>query len=154
MRWILLGGLGVLVAISATAQPPQGRGRGGAALDRGDQRPSRQHLRPDAAEDGQRQRGHRPPPPSPLLMVLDQDRDGQLSAAEIEAAAAALRTLDRNQDGVVDRRELRPPRDGRGDRFDGDRSRRSDKAGRGNRGRRGPVTPVEPATESGEEDSD
>lgn len=43
-----------------------------------------------------------------LMRVLDADRDGRLSANEINNATAALKQLDRNQDGQVDEQELRP----------------------------------------------
>ena len=57
------------------------------------------------------ERGHRPPPPPPpILAIFDTDRDGVISAGEIEAAAAALATLDKNSDGEITRDELRPPR--------------------------------------------
>lgn len=52
--------------------------------------------------------GHRPPP-SPLMMVLDTNRDGELDAAEIANASAALLTLDKNGDGKLTAEELRPP---------------------------------------------
>ena len=42
-----------------------------------------------------------------LMGLLDADHDGKLSASEIEGAAAALKKLDKNGDGVVDRDELR-----------------------------------------------
>jgi len=47
-------------------------------------------------------------------MALDADRDGELSAEEIEGAAAALKKLDKNDDGKLDRDELRPPHRGPG----------------------------------------
>lgn len=49
---------------------------------------------------------HRPPPP---WMMLDTDKDGEISASEIEAAAATLKSLDRNGDGRLTRAELGPP---------------------------------------------
>ncbi|WP_345684373.1 hypothetical protein [Novipirellula caenicola] len=44
----------------------------------------------------------------PLLRIFDADNDGELSAAEIDAAAVALRKLDRNRDGRLTAEELRP----------------------------------------------
>lgn len=44
----------------------------------------------------------------PLMQALDSDKDGELSAAEIAAAAAALKTLDKNSDGKLSAEELRP----------------------------------------------
>ena len=53
--------------------------------------------------------GGRPPhPPMPLMQALDTDRDHKISAAEIEASAAALKALDENGDGEITRDELRP----------------------------------------------
>jgi len=52
--------------------------------------------------------GHRPPP-SALMLALDTNHDGELSADEIANAPAALRVLDKNGDGKLDRDELRPP---------------------------------------------
>ncbi len=51
--------------------------------------------------------GHRPPPP-PLLKALDLDGDKEISAEEIDAAPESLVSLDRNKDGKLDERELRP----------------------------------------------
>ena len=44
----------------------------------------------------------------PVLAALDTDRDGEISSGEIEHAAAALRTLDRNHDGYLTADELIP----------------------------------------------
>src|SRR5690606_22917322 len=69
----------------------------------------------------------------PLFAALDTDRDGTISSAEIENAAAALRKLDKNNDGKLEPHELRPhfagrpgppPRDG--DRAHRDRDRARD----------------------------
>jgi hypothetical protein len=49
-------------------------------------------------------------PPSPLLFLFDEDQDGVISADEIEAASAALQTLDADGDGKLTIDELRPPR--------------------------------------------
>jgi hypothetical protein len=42
----------------------------------------------------------------PLLCVFDADRDGVLSASEINGATAALMNLDANHDGKIDPSEL------------------------------------------------
>ena len=60
------------------------------------------------------QRGGQRSAPSPMMMALDADKDGKLSAAEIANAATALKTLDKNADGILDSTELAPPRGGRG----------------------------------------
>ena len=44
----------------------------------------------------------------PLMVALDKDRDGELSAKEIENAVAALKKLDKNEDGKLTPEELRP----------------------------------------------
>ncbi|MGP0062296.1 MAG: O-methyltransferase [Isosphaeraceae bacterium] len=51
-------------------------------------------------------------PQNPLLQAFDTDRDGTLSAAEIDAAAAKLRERDANEDGKLTADEL--PRGGGG----------------------------------------
>ena len=55
------------------------------------------------------------PPFMPLMFALDADRDGELSASEIENAPVALRALDRDGNGKLTREELRPRFDGPGD---------------------------------------
>ena len=52
--------------------------------------------------------------PNPLLIALDTDKDGNLSAEEIENATAALKTLDKNNDGRLDQVETRPNFEGMG----------------------------------------
>lgn len=44
----------------------------------------------------------------PVMVALDADKDGEISAAEIENAAKALKTLDKNGDGKLSADELRP----------------------------------------------
>ena len=46
----------------------------------------------------------------PVMAVLDANGDGILDEKEIANATAALKKLDKNQDGKIDREELRPPR--------------------------------------------
>ena len=60
---------------------------------------------------------HRPegPPPDPLLMLFDTNRDEEISTQEMKQATEILKKLDRNQDGILTREELpRPPRPGEG----------------------------------------
>jgi len=58
--------------------------------------------------DGPPGLGHRPPPP-PVMVVLDANHDGVIDASEIANAGKALLQLDKNDDGKLDREELRPP---------------------------------------------
>lgn len=78
-------------------------------------------ARPEGAGENRPERPDRPegPPPGmtppPIIVALDADQDGVISAAEIEGAPAALAKLDQNNDGELTRDELhpggRPPRD-------------------------------------------
>jgi hypothetical protein len=52
---------------------------------------------------------HPKPPVHPVWTALDTDKDGELSAEEIEAAAEALAKLDANEDGKITRDEVKPP---------------------------------------------
>jgi hypothetical protein len=49
-------------------------------------------------------RGH------PIVRVLDTDKDGTLSAAELANAPTALKALDTNNDGIISADELHPVR--------------------------------------------
>ena len=51
---------------------------------------------------------HRPPPP--IIVALDLNHDGVISADEIAKAAESLKKLDKNGDGQLTPDELRPPR--------------------------------------------
>jgi caffeoyl-CoA O-methyltransferase len=53
-------------------------------------------------------------PQNPLLQAFDTDRDGTLSATEIDAAAATLRQRDANKDGKLTADELPRGQGGRG----------------------------------------
>jgi Ca2+-binding EF-hand superfamily protein len=48
------------------------------------------------------------------MAALDADHDGVISAAELDAAPAALKSLDRNADGRIDQTEMMPQGFGRG----------------------------------------
>ena len=71
----------------------------------------------------------------PVLAALDADKDGKISSKEIDNAAAALRTLDKNGDGNLTEDEVRPSFGGRGG--PGGRGGREGAQGRGGE-RRGP----------------
>lgn len=79
-------------------------------------------------------------PPSPVIQALDTDRDGTVSAAELEKAASSLATLDRNGDGKLSPEELRPDFAGRRDR--------EGREGREGAPARGPVSPAPAGEES------
>ncbi|MCH2060367.1 MAG: hypothetical protein MK183_07035 [Verrucomicrobiales bacterium] len=44
----------------------------------------------------------------PVIAALDADRNGELSAEEIDGAAKALKTLDQNRNGMLEREEFQP----------------------------------------------
>ncbi|HEY8903420.1 MAG TPA: hypothetical protein VIM48_06915 [Chthoniobacterales bacterium] len=52
--------------------------------------------------------GHKHLPPPAILVALDINHDGQLSADEIANASASLLTLDKNGDGILTHDELCP----------------------------------------------
>ncbi len=91
-----------------------------AAPEESDRRTSGRRPKPaDQAERAERQRpdGRRPGmySPSPLMQALDADKNGELSAQEIANASTALKALDKNTDGKLDRTELRRQRQGAGE---------------------------------------
>lgn len=71
---------------------------------------------PPAGPEGPRRPEGRPggrefrPFPHPLVAALDADRDGEISAAELQGAAESLKQLDRNKDGKLAGEEIGPPR--------------------------------------------
>lgn len=48
----------------------------------------------------------------PVMLALDQNKDGELGADEIARASASLLTLDKNKDGKLGEDELRPAPEG------------------------------------------
>ena len=89
---------------------PGGLGRGSQACPQGGQGRGRQ-----ACANGQK---------SVLLVLLDTDKDGSLGSAEINGAPAALKALDKNNDGQVSAEEIRPlPGCGRGCRWAQDQAK-------------------------------
>lgn len=68
----------------------------------------------EAPRDGKGPRGPRGPGgpggpgQNPVMLALDANQDGALSAAEIAGASASLAALDDNKDGKLTRDELRP----------------------------------------------
>jgi hypothetical protein len=59
------------------------------------------------AREPKEPRANRPPPP-PVIAALDADRDGIISAEEIQNAPTALLQLDKDKDGELTREELHP----------------------------------------------
>lgn len=115
LLWLML----MFVSLSATTalgQTGDDDPDGSASLaDRPEGERGRRFGRPELF------RGEFRPPQLPLMTALDADRDGEISPSEIENAAAALKSLDANEDGRLTRDELRPqfafrPPDGARDR--------------------------------------
>lgn len=70
--------------------------------------------RPGPREGGPDGPGHKMMVP-PLIVALDANKDGTISADEIANASAAIKSLDKNGDGAVQMEELRPkPPEGEG----------------------------------------
>lgn len=87
-------------------------GNASLALDRldkdGDGTLSRKEMAPRPPQ-GRKPQGPPPPKGPPVLLrALDLDKDGVLSAAEIEDAPLSLAVLDTDEDGSVSREEMRP----------------------------------------------
>ena len=72
----------------------------------------------------------------PVMAALDEDKDGVISASEIQNAEKSLTALDKNGDGKIDNNELRPSFGSPGGRSSSKGrggSRRGDRAGRDGR---------------------
>ncbi|MCO8124723.1 EF-hand domain-containing protein [Stieleria sp. TO1_6] len=114
--------IGALTADAQDTDSPDSNGR--AQIDNvqsGDVRPAEQRSPRRDGQTGNRRfgrptdQGNRPPGAGaemlrrmPVIAALDSDGDGELSTAEIDQAATALRKLDRNGDGRLDLREMMP----------------------------------------------
>jgi len=96
-QFIALLALVGLITTSVSSQQPQ--------EERGHQpRGERDQGRPGPHREG-------PPPPDPIFMLFDTDRDGELSQKEIEQATTILKKRDRDKNGFLTRDELpHPPR--------------------------------------------
>jgi hypothetical protein len=81
---------------------PQGPPPGGPDGQQGERPP--QGLPPGGDAN------HPHPPMPPVMMALDTNGDGVLSADEIANASASLLKLDKNGDGQLTMDEIRPPR--------------------------------------------
>ena len=117
------------LAATVMAQPPSG-GRGGQGP--GGERGGRGGQRGGPGGDMGRMMQM-----MPLIAALDANKDGVISTKEIDNAAAALRKLDKNNDGELDAEEMRPKRP------EGGRPERGGEAGarRGGQGRGGEAGP-------------
>lgn len=107
-----------LAATLVMAQPPEGgqpdRGpRDAGGRPEGDRGPG---GRPDGRGPGGPGGPRGPFGPPPFFTALDADGDGKITTAELENAATALKTLDKNNDGVLTPEELGPPRPSFGER--------------------------------------
>ncbi len=100
-----------LIADFLLAQPPEGRGER-------DDRPDARRGGPPGERGGPGGPGGRGGdfrrPEFPLMVALDTDKDGEISADEIKNASKLLNTLDKNEDGKLSPDELRPTFPGRG----------------------------------------
>lgn len=110
---VLAGVVAVALVVNVVTSQPPGE-------------PEPPDPRPAAPEDFEqpgppRRPGMPGPPPGfapvrmPLMAALDADEDGEISAEEIEHAAAALKKLDKNDDGKLTAEELRPSMPPRGE---------------------------------------
>lgn len=117
----LLSGVGILIASSAFAAPPDdGSGRRGPRGPRGPEGspPPGGAMQGGAMQGGAMRGGAmqggmmqgRMMQAMPLVKALDADGDGTISAQEIANASAQLKTLDTDGDGTLSRQELMPAR--------------------------------------------
>jgi Ca2+-binding EF-hand superfamily protein len=122
------------------AQPPDGPDRQRGERRRSSRGPEDQGFRgPPGPPGGPEGRGPGRGFIPPLMAALDADKDGEISAKEIDGAVKALKKLDKNEDGRLTNEELRPPMGGPGGfgpmgPGDRGRGRGPNEQGRGRRG--------------------
>ena len=75
-----------------------------------DQMTDSANPRADAPSGGPGRGSHHGPPPNALFDALDTNRDGVISADEMNNAPASLKTLMKNGAAGIKREDLRPPR--------------------------------------------
>lgn len=80
--------------------------------------PSGPHRRGPGGPGGPGRGGH------PIVRVLDTDKDGEISAAELANAPASIRALDTDGDGIVTLAEIRPAHPAHGAQRPADASER------------------------------
>lgn len=145
-RWVLLAGTALLLAAPVVhgqtprrtqskqgqAPPVQGTSEQANAEQENAERENAERVNAERenSKRGQGQKGRGEGGRSGLFRLLDSDRDGILSAEEINGVVAALMKLDSNRDGGLDAREL-AVLGSRGD----DEKRRGRAAGQGARKR-------------------
>ena len=113
-RWTaVLAGIVALALVTdlLMAQPPQRQQRPGFRQGGGPGGPGGQPGMGRGMQGGMRggMMGGMQPMRPPLMIALDTDNDGEISAEEIARAAKALKTLDKNGDGKLTAEEIRPP---------------------------------------------
>jgi len=153
--WMVTLTLGACLMLGAgivLAQPAEGPACPGAKAQQKQEPANAQRpQRPERpAEAGQGRHMRRPPMFAGVMIALDTNRDGELSAEEIKAATENLKKLDKNEDGKIDRIEMRPPRP-KGKR--GDQENRPSRRGPRPDGKRtnakGPRGPQGPGSDQG-----